>query len=208
MKKFLLAVCVAAGSWANAQAYEGTVDYQKKSEPALVIEYNYPQDVVEAALKEKMSGLGYKARSNKGFIVYQGAVISDISSSPMDYAFKVDRKSRKEKDVSLVYMVMGGANALSADNSAARSNGRYFLGNLAPYIQSGSLEKEIKDQEETVVRSEKKFKTLQDDKADKEKKIKKLQEEIRSNEKDQESQLRELEKQRGVLDALKGKRRS
>lgn len=207
MKRFFIGLFMAASLTASAQVYEGKVSYQKSEQPALIMEYNYPPDLVESTIKQKLDKLGLKSKSSKGFLVYSNAIINDISSSPLDYAFKVERKSRKEKNVSLVYLVISGANALSADNSSANSNGKYFLGNLTPDIESSSLEVDIKTQEETLTKAEKKYKTLQDDKSDMEKKMRKLQDDIKSNEKDQENQVKELEKQRGILETLKGRRK-
>lgn len=187
------------------QPYESKIEYNKTEQPALVMEYNFPQDVVETALKDKMASMGLKGKSSKGFITYTGATINEISSTPMDYAFKIDRKSRKEKGTTLVYMVMGGANAMNVDNGAA-SNGKYFLSNLAPNVQAGSLELEIKAQEEVLTKNEKKLKSLQDDKSSMEKKISNLQDDLKKNEKDQENQAKELDKQRSILDALKQRR--
>ena len=53
-----------------------------------------------------MERLGYKKKESKGFLVYKGAVITDISVEPADYIIKVERKSRKEKDESVVYILM------------------------------------------------------------------------------------------------------
>jgi hypothetical protein len=207
MKRFFIGLFMAASLTASAQAYEGKVSYQKNEQPALIMEYNYPPDLVESAIKQKMEKMGLKGKSSKGFIVYSGATISDISSSPMDYAFKVERKSRRDKNSSIVYMVMNGANVLSAESNSTNSNGKYFLGNLSPDIESSSLEVDIKAQEDNLAKAEKKYKTMQDDKADMEKKIRKLQDDLKTNEKDQDNQVKELEKQRGVLEALKGRRK-
>jgi len=188
------------------QPYESKIEYNKTEQPALVMEYNFPQDVVETAIKDKMASMGLKGKSSKGFITYSAATVSEISSTPMDYAFKIDRKSRKEKGVTVVYMVMGGANAMSSDNAGASSNGKYFLSNLAPNVQAGSLELEIKAQEEVLTKNEKKLKSLQDDKSSMEKKVSNLQDDLKKNEKDQENQSKELDKQRSILDALKQRR--
>jgi len=207
MKRFFIGLFMAASLTASAQVYEGKVSYQKTEQPALVMEYNYPPDLVESAIKQKMEKIGLKAKSSKGFLVYSGATISEISGSPMDYAFKVERKSRRDKNSSIVYMVMNGANALSAESGSTNSNGKYFLGNLSPDIESSSLEVDIKAQEDNLAKAEKKYKTMQDDKADMEKKLRKLQEDLKTNERDQANQEKELEKQRGVLEALRGRRK-
>src|SRR5262245_7360460 len=64
----------------SAQSYEGSVEYSKKDQKAMVIEFPYAPSVVEDAIVEKMEKLGYKKKESKGFLVYKGAVIKEISS--------------------------------------------------------------------------------------------------------------------------------
>ena len=59
---------------------------------------------------------------------------------------------------------------------------------------------QIKTQDETVVKSEKKFKDMQDEKASLEKKLKKLDEDI-------VNQQKQIENGRTALEGLKGKRK-
>ena len=90
----------------RAQSYEGTVDYQKKDEKALIIEFPYPASVVEDAIVDKLEKMGFKKKESKGFLVYKNIVLSDISSEPADYMIRIDKKSRKEKDASIVYLMV------------------------------------------------------------------------------------------------------
>ena len=46
----------------KAQSYEGTVDYQKKDEKAIIIEFPYSPSVVEDAIINKLEKLGFKKR--------------------------------------------------------------------------------------------------------------------------------------------------
>jgi len=196
--------------YTTAQSYEGKIDYQKKDEKAMVIEFPYPPDVVEDAIVEKMEKLGYKKKESKGFLVYKNAVLAEISSEPADYFIKVERKSRKEKNESVVYLVMqrNNENIIARSDTLVNSNAKTFLNKLTPDVEAFNLEKEIAEQEDAVSKAEKKLKNLQDDKDTMEKKIKKLQKDIKDNLKQQEDQQKEIEKQRQVLEALKGKRKS
>ena len=90
----------------NAQSYEGTVDYQKKDEKAIIIEFPYPPSVVEDAIISKLEKMGFKKKESKGFLVYKNVVLTDISAEPADYMIKVERKSRKDKDESIVYLLI------------------------------------------------------------------------------------------------------
>jgi len=70
MKKiFTLLLIVFAFIFTNAQSYEGTVEYQKKDEKAIVMDFPYPPSVVEDAIKEKMDKLGFKKKESKGFLI-------------------------------------------------------------------------------------------------------------------------------------------
>ncbi len=131
------------------------------------------------------------------------AFVEEISDERMDYILKVDRKSRKEKDESTLYLVVNkaGEDAISNMSSDEIRRVKSFLNDLAPDIEEANLELQIKAQDDAIVKSEKKYKDLQDEKADLEKKIKRNQEEIAAQEKS-------IESQRSALELLKGKRKN
>lgn len=217
MRKLLLAAFVSALSIASsAQAYEDKIEYNKVKQACLVMDYKFSPLAVENAIISKMNNLGYKGREergvfnkDKGFRVYKGALITDISTSRYDYIINIDKKSRKEPDVALLYLLImtDDGNALPRLNTEELGKAKSFLYNLIPDIEEASLELDIIAQEDVVSKAEKKLKTLQSDKDDMEKRIKKLQDDIKSNEKDQERQTSEIENQRKALEALKGKRK-
>ena len=194
----------------SAQSYEGTVEYQKKDQKAMIIEFPYSPSVVEDAIVQKMEKLGYKKKESKGFLVYKNAVISEISAEPADYMIKVERKSRKEKDESVVYLVMnkGEENIMARNDALLNSNVKTFLNGMSPDVESLNLERQIEAQQALVAKAEKKLKDLKEDQESMEKKIKKLQDDLKDNAKDQEKQQNEIENQKKVLEALVGKRRN
>ena len=160
--------------------------------------------------------MGYKAKTekgmfnkNKGFIVFKNAFITDISENSMDYIIKVERKSRKDKDETTLYLIMNkdGTNAMPAMDAYNVGKAKSFLNNLLPEIEEANLELQIKDQEDAVAKAEKKYKGLQDDQQSLEKKIKGLQADLEKNIKDLENQQKEIENQKMVLEEKKGKRR-
>ena len=212
MKKYilLLTVFLAGASFVFSQAYETKVDYGKKKQEAFAMDYAYPQEAVENAVVKKIEDMGFKSKTekglfnrDKGFILFKQTLISDISDTRMDYIIKVERKSRKEKDEATLSMVVqnGGNNALPSMDAYTVGRVKASLANLLPEIEEANLELQIKAQEETVAKAEKKYKDLQDTKADLEKKLKKTTEDISSQEK-------EIETLRAALDELKGKRRA
>ena len=193
----------------HAQSYEGSVDYQRKDEKAMVIDFPYSPSIVEAAIVEKMEKLGYKKKESKGFLVYKDAIISDISSERADYMIKVERKSRKEKDESSVYLIISRAdeNLIARSDALLNSNLKTFLNRLVPQVQAYNLEQEILAQETLVTKAEKKLKDLKEDQEALEKKIKNLQEDLGDNAKNQQGQQKEIDNQKQVLEAMRNKRK-
>lgn len=191
-----------------AQAYEGTTKYDKKTQRAIMIDYSFPPEAVENAFVQKMGELGYKPKeekglfnSDKGFLVFKSAYITEISDQAVDYIIKVEKKSRKEDDQSVLYMIInkGDQNVLEGMNAEGVTQAKLFLNNLLPDVEAANLELQIRDQEEKIAKSEKKLKGLKDDQESLEKKL-------RENSKDQEDTSKEIEAGKQALEALKAKR--
>lgn len=218
MNKFFLSLLFLSASFiSKAQAFEDKIEYNKEKQACLVMEFDFPPLAVENAIVSKMNKLGYKGKEekgmfnkDKGFRVYKDAMVADISASRYSYIVNVDRKSRKESDAAVLYLIImkDDGNALSRLNTEELSNAKTFLSNLTPDVEAENLELQITAQEDVVSKAEKKLKTLQNDKDDMEKRIKKLQDDIKQNEKDQEKQNAEIENQRKTLDELRAKRKS
>jgi hypothetical protein len=200
-----------------AQAFEDKIDYSKKNQPCLVINYSYPPEAVENAIISKMYKLGYKGKEekglfnkDKGFRVYNSTLIADISDTRYDYILKVERKSRKDDEASVVYFLIqkDDNNMLTQLTPDELSKAKSFLYDMKPDIEVANLELQILAQEETVSKAEKKLQNLQSDKEDMEKRVKKLQEDLQQNEKDQVYQQAEIENQKKALEALRAKRKN
>ncbi len=184
---------MTAATW--SQAYEGRIDYDKKKQQAIVIDYSYPPDAVQNAIVQKMGKMGYKAKEekglfnkDKGFLVFRNAYVTDISGDRMDFVINVERKSRKASDESVLYMIMirNGENALMTMEPGNINKAKSFLNNMLPEVEAADLELRIKDQEETVA-SEKK---LSDNKAE------------------QEATQKDIEAQKQALGILMGNRKT
>lgn len=181
-----------------AQAYEGTVKYKKVQQPALVVVYNYPVEIVENALKAKLADKRLKGSTSKGFIRYNNSVISEISRTPLDYSFRVEESGRRDKKVSTVYLVMEGSNAIANDAATYAANGKLFLNRLAPHVEQSNYIAQIKKQEELMVKEEKRLKELKNENES-------LQKKIRENEKQQAAQQKVIASQNSILRDLKSK---
>jgi len=217
MRKIVFSLILLAASFIlKAQAYEDKIEYNKEKQACIAMDYSFPQQAVENAIVSRMNKLGYKGKEekgmfnkDKGFRVYKDAMIGDISASRYNYVVNVDRKSKKESDEAVLYLIImkDDGNALSRLNTEELGNAKAFLTNLLPDIEAENLELQITAQEDVVGKAEKRLKTLQSDKDDMEKRIRKLQDDIKQNEKDQDKQTSEIENQRKALETLKAKRK-
>ena len=199
----MLLLCIAVQK-SYSQMYESKIDYNRTQQAAVVSEYNYPEQIVEKTLRDKLEHMGYKIRSSRGFLVISNATLSNISSKPMEYAFKVDRKSKKEKDLAVLSAVMieNGVNA-TAENTAGLKS---FLTELIPSIEAVNVDFMVNEQYNAVVKSQKKLKNLQDDQSSLERKVRNLQDDLKKNAREQDDLQKQITKQQEVLDAFKTKK--
>ena len=212
MKKSVLIIFVLAcfATLATGQAYEGKIEYDKKKQAAFVIEFPYPAEAVENAFRQKMEKIGYKGKEekglfnkDKGFRIYKNAYITDISEKRFDYIIEVERKSRKEKDESILYLVIlqeNGENAVTGFDAGDMIRAKSFLNSLQPNVEEANLELQIRDQEDVVAKAEKKLRDLEKTQMELEKKLK-------DNIKDQEDTQKDIDDQKKTLEGLKLKRR-
>ncbi|MFT3904281.1 MAG: hypothetical protein QM727_13990 [Niabella sp.] len=199
MKKCLsfLFVALAFATYTNAQqAYEGVLKVKKNEQPAVVIDYNYPKDVVESALKAALSDKRLKPSSKKGVIKCSGAVISEVSPMPLDYSFNLKTNGKKGKETTSVYMIMEGSNALAGDAASYARGGKSFLESLAPGVEKSNRVSELKKQEEILAKEEKKLKDLKSDQSSLEKKLS-------DNKREQDKQSNVVSSQRSVVEGIR-----
>ncbi|HEX4875137.1 MAG TPA: hypothetical protein VFV31_00600 [Chitinophagaceae bacterium] len=212
MKKvvLLLVVSLTVMAVAEAQSYEGTIQFDKKKQAAILCDYAYPAQAVENALIKRMEKLGYKPKEekgifnkDKGFLVFKNAYISDISAGKMDYIIKVERKSRKESDESILYLVMmtNEENAMAKMDAAGIGKAKSYLNNMVPDVEAAHLEIQITEQEAVVARAEKKLRDLKDEQSSLEKKLE-------TNKNDQANTQKDIEEQKQKLGVLQGKRKT
>ena len=188
------------------QVYETKIDYNKTSQAAVVGEYRYSEQIVEKTLRDKLERMGYKIKSSRGFLVVSNAVIASVSNKPLEYAFKIERKSKKEKDITMLSaLVMENDVNATAENDARLKS---FLSDLIPAIDAVNLDFMVNEQYDAVVKSQKKLKNLQDDQNSMERKVRNLQDDLKKNAKDQEDLQKEIIRQQEVLDAFKAKKRN
>jgi len=201
----------------TAQAKEGTIEYKKKKQQCFFINYNFPPEAVENALMGKLSRMGYKGREekgmfnkDKGFNVYKETTLTDISPGKYDYVVNIERKSKKESDETVLYLLIlnNDVNALPLLSKEETKKARSFLEDLTPEVEEAHIDILIAAQLGILTTAEKKMKQLQTDSVELQKKIVKLQEEMLANSKAQEAQVTEIANQRKILEAIQTRKKN
>lgn len=204
----ILLICV----FSYGQSYEGSVEYQKKFQPAAVIELPYAPAIVNAAMNDYLSKKGRsKGDDIKGFTTYRNTQPVPGDSSNADLYFKTERKSRKEKEVtvvSLLLMPTDGQTSTANLHYLSMEDGKKYLNDLATAIDGYNLELTIKDQNDAVTKAESKYKSLTDEGENLEKKRMDLDKKIADNKNDQQQQLKEIDSQKQKLTQWVGQRKS
>ena len=206
---FLLLSCISAT--VNAQARTGSVEYQKVARAALINEIPFPSKTIENALIQDFGKAGYKSSTSKGFIVFKGVRLTALGPDAYDLYFSSERVSRKEKDNSTVTLLISkGFDAFADESNDAQlfENGKTYMTNLRDVIAAYDLEQQIIAQENEVKKADKKSANLISDASDLQHKLKKIESEIQTNIKDQADQVKELDRQKQILENLKLQRKS
>jgi len=202
-----LAMCIAA----TAQSRTATVEYLKVNRQAVVNDIPFPEKTIMNAIDNKMEQMGYKGKDSKGFTVYKGVRMPELGNDSYDLYFMADKKSRKDKEnCTLTLMITKGFDSFVSDSSDSRvmNNAKQYLDSIRNLIAAYDLEQQIVAQEDVVKKADKKYTNLIDDSASLEKKRKNIEKDIEDNKKDQASQQTEIEKQKQILETLRGKRKN
>ncbi len=196
---------------AAAQSRIATVEYQKINRQAVVSEIPFPEKTIRDAIDNKMEQMGYKGKDSKGYTVYKGVRMPELGNDSYDLYFMADRKSRKEKENStLTLMISKGFDSFIADSTDSKvmDNAKNYVDSIRNMIVAYDLEQQIIAQEDAIKKADKKSANLIDDGISLEKKRKNIEQDIADNKKNQANQLAEIEKQKQILEVLRGKRKS
>ncbi|MDB5203351.1 MAG: hypothetical protein JWQ27_2760 [Ferruginibacter sp.] len=212
MKKILLCFLIGFGcSPLFAQTHIEKKEYQKIDRDILVNEIGFSEKLITDALTDTLEKLGYKGKSQKGYTVYQGVKLSSLGKESYDLYFSVERKSRKEKETSVVNMIVSKGFDNFATEAADRSlmeNAKSFLNDLRNTVSAYELEQQINEQEQVIKKNEKKSAGLISDAESLEQKRKKMEQQIEDNKKDQAALVNEQQKQQQILENLKSRRKN
>ena len=197
----------------NAEAKKSYIEFNGGKYNGYEIELNAPPDIVEDAIKQKFKAMGTKPKEIKSFLVYRNVLLTSIDPvKPVDAFIKVERKSKKEKDHTIIYFITAGTGAIAdekfkagttgSSESASLEKGDSFLLSMLPAITMGVYDKDFADQQPILKKEEKTLANLKEDHDDLEKKIRKLQSDLDYNTKAQERQTNEVEKVKSKLNQL------
>jgi hypothetical protein len=196
---------------------EGTIMYDKTQVPCYNIEIPFSEVVAEEAIKKRFKQMGAGTKERKGFMEFKNVSIAEIKNgSLVDAYIRVDRKSKKEKESSIVSLIItdpgvlpGGANDQEKNNSGASATGAYsLLSSLNENSADHALELDIKKQEDVVRKSDKQYNNLVKDGEDLQSKLKRTQNDIEANKADQVKQAEELKKQKEILLQIQARRKT
>ena len=217
----MLSIVLATGLIAaRAQSSFTTIEFNKNTQPALVLELPNTTNDVEGTILEKLKQIGYnpetqghffwKKNTRDGFYVFNNVVLPSLSTQKLDMYFKVVQKNEEEKNNSTLYLLVSSGNenfASPEQDSTLWNDSKIFLNSFVEKTTAYSLEQDIKAQENTVDDSRKKLETLQKDEKDLAEKIKKYQDDLANNQNNQKYQQQDIENQQRLLESLIVKRK-
>ena len=197
-------------SAAFSQSTIGKATYQKTDADAVINEFPFSEKTVSGSLEATMQKMGYKGKSSKGYMLYDAVNIPELGSETYKLYFSVNRKSRREKESSVVSMLISknlDNFITTTSDPAVFENGKTFLNKLISNVQAYDLELQINDQQDVVKKNDKKASALISDADDLQKKKKKIEQQIEDNIKAQADQQDALKTQRKILETLIAKRK-
>lgn len=211
MKEISYVLCFVFAAFmgaAQTKSMKGIAEYQKAKLPAAVIELPYAPSTVEATFNEHFSKKGQKASSSKDYQVYRGV---SLGNERYDAYVKVERKSRREKEAAVVYMVVTKPNELITAKAGNDHNGvehaQQFLDQLVPEVEAYQLKLDIAAQEEVIKKEEKKYASLISDSTDLAKRKLQLEEKIQQSSAALQAQQAAMEKERQALEAIRSRKK-
>lgn len=215
----LLTVFLFAGILSvSAQTTPGAIKINKQMQPGLILQLPNNTTASEGTILQKLRETGYKPETkgallwkrNKidGFYVFNGVQLPALDNQKLDLYFKVEQKSRTQKDQSTIYMLVskGYDNFVSLETDTATfAAATAFLNGFVEGTAVYSHNLDIEAQEKVVQKAEKKLSELQDDSKDIARKIESLQADQRNKANDEEMQKKEIATQKAKLEELRAR---
>jgi hypothetical protein len=200
MKKVLITFGILLGSLAmqptvyaqnNVQVREASVSLGKASQNAVVADYNYSKEALDAVVKSRLNAakLSKSKSASSKFRIFGGVTWTEISPNKMDYYYRVS--GSKGKSTLEILASTGYDNFVTTQADAATiQNIKTFMASLEADLIKYSLDELIVAKEKEIKEAEK---TLDNKKNT-----------VSKAEKSLEEAKKETQKQDEVLNALKG----
>jgi len=189
---FVVTLCLFTSL--NAQSYKGNYTFQKASYPVASVQVPYEEDVVTEAVKDYMTGKGYKDSHFKDFIIFRSVSLGNGSADLTDAYFNVTHKSRSEKDITIISLlpVKKGETLAPAteEDSSYISRSMVFLDSMIHHIHHYSLTQQIQLSQKVLDKTKAKMVSLKNDSGDIAKKIRSYEGELMQNKNDQAKQTK------------------
>jgi len=198
MRKYLLIPIISYLflSTLSAQSYKSSLVFQKNTYPVAAIQVPYEEGVVSDAVKEYMTGRGFKEARYKDFMVFRSVPLDNGNALLSDAYFNIVRKSRSEKDMTVISLLPVKQEATlspaTAEDSASIRLAVIYLDSMRYNILSYSLKQQILAQQKTVDKTKAKIVSLKNDSGDIAKKIRNYETELQENKTNQDKLTREI----------------
>ncbi|TAH01350.1 MAG: hypothetical protein EAZ17_04935 [Sphingobacteriales bacterium] len=191
---------------ANVRHYPGKVKYQKVEHDATIFEIPYPKDQVENGMRKLAESRGVKAKERNGFYEVKNVSILRLSGKVCDMYYKVEKDG---KSASKVYMILADPgedlnNRVSSHTALlVAAGGVGVAAAVGGHLDDHNQESRIKEQENDIKESEKKYNNLMEEQSRLEKKLSDIQKDIEKNKTDQARMQQEIESRKAALEVFK-----
>lgn len=216
MRRLFIFLFITSSFAGIAQTLPTSISYNKTTQQGLMLELPYSQEVCEGFIVNSLKNIGYDPESkgklfwknNKvnGFYTFKNVNIQGISH-PVDLYFKVDQKSRRIKDESIIYLLVsnGDEKFINESDTTTYNVAQKLMNDFVSKSAAYKLSLDIKAQEDEIKDAEKKLANQKENEKELIKKIDKLQEDLKRNRADQVTQQSVIENEKKKLAELKAK---
>lgn len=190
----------------TVQPTESTLNIEKTDRSAIAADYNMSEDAIKDALKEVFKSKGIKLEKSKGLLVAKAVSLQEMGNNTYDLYFSTDTKSRSEKDKSVLKVALssGYDNFIGPANAETYLLAKnYIISSLSPSLYAEKKQVDITAQTDLITKAQKKYNDLLKENEKLEKQKKNLEGDMAENKRNQDLQLKEVERQKAVLDLLK-----
>ncbi len=193
--------------WTFAQnAQYGTVVYNQSSKPCVYSDYNMPADMVQGALRKKLSDskMPSESKAADGFKLLKSAMFAPISQKKLDYYYRIDDK----KSMTTLYLMpsLGNENFMDKETYGTEiENAMRFLNEFTVDIQAFKLTKDIEKQESIIKDADKKTRSLAKEGESLLSSKSKTESRIAKNKMQQSAMQSQVENQQKLVDAARAR---